>query len=394
MSPVSLASLVRPLRARDPHEEHRVASPLELFTDLCFVVAVAQAASSLHHAISAGHAGDGAVHFSLAFFGVFWAWLNFTWFGSAYDNDDLAYRLLTILQIFGSLVFAAGIPRMFEDDFRLGVMGYVIMRIALVTQWLRVSRHSPEHRTTARRYAVGVVVVQVGWICYLAVPQGIVLPGFLALGLCEAVVPAWAERSGMTPWHPHHITERYSLFFIIVLGETILASTVAIQSALDAGQAAHLVALIVGGVPLVFSLWWLYFSRDDSELLLDRSLALNMAWGYGHVLIFSSAAAVGAGLAARVDHYTHHSASSDRLTALSVTLPTAVLVVAIYAFHLAQHDRSRITVVAFASCAVVVLAGTLTPAPELVAGLACTALVAATVINPGIPSGQPAADTE
>ncbi len=110
MARESIANLVRPLRPRDPHEEHRVASPLELFTDLCFVVAVAQAASSLHHSISEGQAWKGAVYFSLAFFGVFWAWLNFTWFGSAYDNDDLAYRLLTILQIIGVLVFAAGHP--------------------------------------------------------------------------------------------------------------------------------------------------------------------------------------------------------------------------------------------------------------------------------------------
>jgi low temperature requirement protein LtrA len=387
--PVSLANLIRPLGPRDPHEEHRVASPLELFTDLCFVVAVSQAAAAVHHAISAGQVGDGAVHFGLAFFAVFWAWLNFTWFGSAYDNDDLAYRLLTILQILGSLVLAAGIPRMFEDDFRLAVTGYVVMRVALVTQWLRVARHDPERRITALRYASGVVVVQVGWVCYLAVPHNLGVVVFLVLAACELVVPAWAERPSMTPWHPHHIAERYSLFYIIVLGETILSSTIAIQAALDEGQVAHLVGLIVGGVPLVFSLWWLYFSREDADLLLDRGLAWNMTWGFGHYFVFSSAAAVGAGLAVRVDHYTHHSEASDLLSALSVTLPTAVLVVAIYVFHLVQHDRSRQTIAAFTGCALVVLAGTLTPIPEVVAGLACTALVVATVLNPQNRSPEP-----
>ena len=382
MAPGKVARLVHPLRPRDPQEEHRVASPLELFTDLCFVVAVAQAAASLHHAISDGHALHGAVYFSLAFFGVFWAWLNFTWFGSAYDNDDLAYRLLTLLQILGSLVFAAGIPRMFDGNFWLGVTGYVIMRVALVTQWLRVARHDPERRATALRYAIGVTAVQIGWICYLAVPGSVGVPAFIGLALCELLVPIWAERRGMTPWHPHHIAERYSLFFIIVLGETILASTVAIQTALDAGQAAHLIALIAGGVPLVFSLWWLYFSREDADLLLDQSLNRNMLWGFGHYFVFASAAAVGAGLAARVDHYTHHSESPDRLTALAVTLPTALLVVAIYGFHLSQHDRSRRTIGAFSACAILVLAGTFTPVPELVAGVACTALVAATIVAP------------
>ena len=182
------------------------------------MVAVSQAAAGLHHAISGGQVWSGALHFAMTFFAVFWTWLNFTWFGSAYDNDDLIFRLLTILQILGAVVLAAGIPRMFEDDFTLGVVGYVIMRTALVTQWLRVSQSDPEHRTTARRYAFGVIVVQLGWVCFLFVPQSLELVTFGALVVCELVVPAWAERSGTTPWHPHHIAERYSLFFIIVLG--------------------------------------------------------------------------------------------------------------------------------------------------------------------------------
>ncbi len=377
-------SLIRPLGPRDPLEDHRGASPLELFTDLCFVVAVSQAATALHHTISAGHAGNGAVHFVMAFFAIFWTWLNFTWFGSAYDNDDLAYRLLTILQIIGSLVLAAGIPRMFADDFSLTVTGYVIMRVALVVQWLRVSRADAQRRMTARRYALGVVLIQVAWVGYLWVPHSLGLLVFFVLAPCELVVPAWAERAGVTPWHPHHIVERYSLFFIIVLGEVILSSTVAIQQAIDSGQAAgHLIVLIAGGVPLVFSLWWLYFSREDTGAMVDRSLGRNMVWGFGHYFVFASAAAIGAGLAARTDRYVDHSASSDLLTAGSVTVPTAVLVAAIYAFHLSQHDRSPAVIGAFAGAVVVILLGTFTPVPELVAGLTAVALVVGTVLRPG-----------
>ena len=134
MTTSRLHRYVRPLTGRDPGEANRVASPLELFTDLCFVVAVAQAAAALHHEISAGRVGNGAAGFAMAFFAIFWAWLNFTWFSSAYDNDDVAYRLLTILQIVGSLMLAAGIPRMFQDGrSALAVGGYVVMRIALAS---------------------------------------------------------------------------------------------------------------------------------------------------------------------------------------------------------------------------------------------------------------------
>ncbi len=394
VSQASLRRLVRPLQARDPHEEHRVASPLELFTDLCFVVAVSQASSSLHHDISAGHVGQGVLHFAMAFFAIFWAWLNFTWFASAYDNDDLVYRLLTILQILGVLVLAAGIPRMFDDRFALSVIGYVIMRVALVTQWWRASRADPERRTTARRYAFGVVAVQLGWVGLLFLPQSLTVPAFAVLVACELSVPAWAETAGRTTWHPHHVAERYSLFFIIVLGEVILSSTVAIQTALDEGAVAgKLAMLIAGGVPLVFSLWWLYFSRDDADLLLERSNRANMIWGFGHYFVFSSTAAIGAGLAARVDYFTHHSDSSDLVTAATVTIPTAVLVLAIYVFHLKQHDRSPITIALFAVGVVVILLGTFTAVPELVAGLTCVALVAVTVVNPRSPLGGEAAGT-
>jgi low temperature requirement protein LtrA len=66
---------------------------LELFFDLCFLVAVAQASAGLHQAISDDHIGEGTLGYLLVFFAIWWAWMNFTWFASAYDIDDLAYRL-------------------------------------------------------------------------------------------------------------------------------------------------------------------------------------------------------------------------------------------------------------------------------------------------------------
>jgi hypothetical protein len=68
----------RPMLARHPHEEHRTATPLELFFDLCFVVAVTQAGDRLHHAISDGQFGHGVLGFVLVFFAIWWAWMNFS----------------------------------------------------------------------------------------------------------------------------------------------------------------------------------------------------------------------------------------------------------------------------------------------------------------------------
>ncbi|WP_425358311.1 low temperature requirement protein A [Aeromicrobium marinum] len=224
------------VRPRDPREPHRSATPLELFTDLCYVVAIAQAAAELHHSISENHVGEGLLYFAIGFFAIWWAWLNFAWYNSAYDNDDTGNRVLALWQIVGSLVLAAGVPNLFEQDFTLVVVGYSLMRIGLVLMWLRAAAGHPEGAATARRYAAGLFVAQSLWIVFLAVPDAWIVPVFLVFAAVDFAVPVVAESAGTTPWHPHHIAERYGLMFIIVLGETILATTFALQAALDDGS--------------------------------------------------------------------------------------------------------------------------------------------------------------
>jgi len=380
----ALPAFVRRLSPRDPTEEHRTASPLELLTDLCFVVAISQAASLLHHEVSHGSTGHGVLSFALSFFGIFWAWLNFTWFGSAYDNDDVGYRLITILQILGSLVYAAGISDTFErDSFVLPVVGYVIMRIALVFQWLRAARSDPDRRSVCLRYAAGITSVQVLWVLFLLLPSELAVPGFLVLVLAEISVPVIAERSLATPWHPHHIAERYGLFFIIVLGETILSTTVAIQQARAGEHPALRVGYVVaGGILIVFSLWWIYFARNTGELLArgyGEDGRESYFFGFGHYVVFASGAALGAGLAVRVDYWTHEGHASSLVSAALVTVPTATLLAAIWLILLRRERPLGRTLLPFSVALVLILATTFTPLPEVAAGLVCAALLAVEV---------------
>jgi low temperature requirement protein LtrA len=321
-----------PLRSRSPEEAHRVSTPLELLFDLVIVVAVAQAAGGLHHALAEGHAAEGVLVYSMVFFGVWWAWMNFTWFASAYDNDDVAYRLLVLLQLTGALVFAAGIPRFQHGDLTVGVTGYVLMRLSLVTLWLRAARADLERRQCALRYALGVLLVQGAWVGLLFVPKSLGVLGFWALALCELAVPAWAERRGGTRWHPEHIAERYGLFTLITLGESILAASVAVRSATEAGATAMgLLSVIVGGLLIVFSFWWLYFERPAHDVLTSSKTAF--IWGYSHYFVFASAAAVGAGLAVAVDHAAHHAEISDVAAGAAVAVPVAVFLSCLWMLH-------------------------------------------------------------
>jgi low temperature requirement protein LtrA len=319
----------RRMSGRHPEEQNRSATPLELLFDLTFVVAVAVAAAELHHFLAEGTVGHAVLAYLIVFFAVWWAWMNFSWFASAYDTDDVPYRLLTLVQMGGVLVLAAGIPAAFEHfEFQIVVIGYVIMRLALVAQWLRAAAEHSEGRPAAIRYAIGVTVVQAAWVARLWVPGVVGWITFAALFVAELAVPVWAESSGrLTPWHRGHITERYGLFTIIVLGEVVLSSTAAVQGALSAGRASvGLLAAAAGGLLLVFGMWWSYFKHAASEQL-RLSLPVALTWGYGHFVVFGSIAALGAGLQVVIDTIVHTSHVGPTFAAFTVAVPLAVFLV-------------------------------------------------------------------
>ena len=388
MSDVIPVPLRRRMSGRDPDEEHRTSTPLELFFDLCFVVAVATAAAQLHHGLSEGHLGD-LPGYLAAFFAIWWAWMGYTWLASAYDCDDVIFRLLTFVVMAGVLVLAVGLPKLFEEgNSATAVAGYVLMRLATVALWLRAARDHADRRRTALLYAAGVTFVQLLWIARLAVhEQALVWTTFLALLVAELAVPLRAERlGGATPWHPEHIAERYSLFTIIVLGEVLLATTQAIQGFVARGTVTLSLGLvIVGGLLTVFSMWWLYFKRPYAEMLRIRTIAV-WPFGYGHYFVFASVAAVGAALATTVDVVEHEAHLSSRSTGLTLAVAVAVFVVVLAGIH-AWGARARSSLVSALVVAGLVLAvGLLGLDPGwtvLLVGLVMVGAVAQHVVSTG-----------
>ncbi|WP_275466817.1 low temperature requirement protein A [Streptomyces noursei] len=365
---------------RNPGEPNRTATSLELFFDLCFVVAVAQASTSLRGALTEGDYAGGALRFGLVFFTIWWAWMNFTWFASAYDPDDVTYRLTVLVQITGSLVLAAGVRRAFEHgDLHIITLGYVVLRTTLAALWVRAALSDPARRRTTLRFAAGVMVCQFGWVGLLLVPEPVRLPGIVVMIVAEVSVPVWAQSAGMTPWHPRHIAERYELFTLIVLGECVAAATVAVRGAFDRHQGTGaLYALATGGLLVAFAMWWLYFARPAHTLLATTHQAhrRRFLWAYGHYLVFASATAEGAGLAAYADHVTRHTQGSSVAAGAAVTVPAAVFLITVWVVHLRPHQRSRAERIPFPVAAVGVLAAAWSPAPVLLAGVLLAGLIA------------------
>ncbi len=330
-------STSRPRHGRDPHEPHRVSTPLELLFDLSFVVAIALAAAQLHHG-EANHHWSAVPQYLAAFFGIWWAWMNYTWFASAYDTDDTLFRLLTMAQMFGVLVFAVGVEGFFSGDFRAAVLGYALMRLALVTQWLLAARDDALRRRTCLRYAVGILVLQLLWVLRLLIPQTWLWPSFVLLVGLELLVPVWAERAGGTPWHPHHIAERYGLMVIITLGECVLGAANAVANLWrTGGWTADLALVGLGSMLLVLCVWWIYSLLPSGDLL-HHHRERAFVWGYWHYVVFAAIAAMGAGLEVVADTLaapaspdgTGGHAVTPLLAMGTVAVPLTVVLVALW----------------------------------------------------------------
>lgn len=350
---------------RDPHEKHRAATPLELFFDLTFVIAFGVAGSQFAHEIAEGHLVPGLLGFGFAMFAVIWAWINFTWFASAYDTDDWVFRLVTMVQILGVLILAMGIEPMFHSiveghhvDNRVIVGGYVLMRLALVTQWVRASRQDPARRDTCLRYAKYLAAVQLGWIALLVFDTDVFTTFLLVIPLIalEMLTPYAAERKDRTPWHAHHIAERYGLLAIIALGECLIGAIETLRAIVaNHGWSVDAALVGFGGTALAFGMWWVYFMLPAGRALHIRRHR-SFLFGYGHIPVFAAIAATGAGLhvaAYYIDHEAHISAAA---AVASIAIPVAIFKVALTWLYSVMMGPDR-TVIIVAAGITLALAG-------------------------------------
>jgi len=327
--PSSPISLVRPILLRDPDEENRTSTNLELFFDLVFVVTISAIAQQWHHAIITGHLEHGLISFVEMVFAVWWAWMGFTWFANFFDPDDVPYRLMVLVQLLASLGLATGVPHIFaDDDFRILVGCYVVIRVVMAAQWLRAGRANPELRRYCHRWAYGILLVQVGWVVFGFVLRGLTpwqtVPYFALGVVVELAVPAYAHRlpEAAVP-HSEHVSERYGLFTIIILGEMVLVASTAFNTALSDHR--HLGTLLAGAISagvLAFCLWWLYFDFIGEYDLTDQRIAF--IWGYGHYFVYGTLTAIGGTLAALLEQVAREDAApNNTVLALTLTIPVA-----------------------------------------------------------------------
>lgn len=360
----------RPMSGRDPHEQNRAATPLEALFDLTFASCFGLAAAQFSHMLAEAHYAAALIGFGFSSFAICWAWINFSWFSSAYDTDDWGFRLLTMIQMIGVVIVAIGLPQMFTSiehgehlDNKVIVLGYVVMRIPMVFQWLRAASQDPKRRRTCLTYAIAISIAQVGWIAQIFIDASI-----SATLLCAAVLaaiefagPLVAEgKDGGTPWHAHHIAERYSLFALIALGEGIVGTAAAVSAVVEArGWNIDAALVCIAGIGLTFSMWWVYDLLPSAAILHDhRDRAF--IWGYGQIVSIASIVATGAGLHVAAYYIEHKSHAGALATLFCTAIPVSVFLVSVYALHgylvrqsNALHSWLLAVIAAIVACAII-----------------------------------------
>jgi low temperature requirement protein LtrA len=238
-------------------------SPLELFFDLVFVLAITQCtALMIHHPT-----WDGLAQGLLVLGVLWWTWVAYSWLTSVVDPEDDAVRMTIFVAMAAVLVLALCVPRAFGSLGLTFAVAYGIVRYAQIALFLLASRDDPGLRHSVNGLAIGTAV-GVGLLATASFFDGWTQGAIWALALALDVgAPYFAIDSSGWKLAPRHFAERHGLILIVALGESIVAIGVAAELSLDAG----IVAAAALGIGLVAALWWIYF--DVVALVAERRLA-------------------------------------------------------------------------------------------------------------------------
>ncbi|WP_234835110.1 low temperature requirement protein A [Mycolicibacterium stellerae] len=286
--------LIEPPRLRT--DEDRTATRLELFFDLAYVLVVGE----LSTAFAKDLTWHGLLVFSALFTVTWWSWVTTTLYANRFDTNDVPYKLAKLGLTFAIVVMAAAASRATAGDAAYFVAAYVATRVVLLVLYARAYRHVPDARPTMRFYLAGAVAGAGLWSMSLLF-SGPPMYVLWALGvLCEAFAPLLATRfGGSIPLHEEHLPERFGLFAILVLGESIASTVVSLHDT-DWRLMSFVMAVVVFVVTA--ALWWSYFelgAAAANQRLIDEDSQSNSShdrFVYGHLPVVMGLTAVGIGV--------------------------------------------------------------------------------------------------
>ena len=242
-------------------EEERV-TPLELFFDLVFVLAITQCTALMADEPTWTGLAKGLAVLAV----LWWCWGAYAWLTSVVDPEEGAVRIVMFGAMAGLLVAALCVPQAFDDSALLFAAAYGVVRVAHIALFVLASRDDPGLRYSVLMLAVSTTLA-VGLLVAAASADGWAQGAlWCAAILLDISGPAFF---GVEGWKlvPGHFAERHGLILIIAIGESIVAIGIGVTVGVDAG----IVTAAVAGTAVAAALWWLYF--DVVALVAQRRLA-------------------------------------------------------------------------------------------------------------------------
>lgn len=331
------------LRTKDA-EGHRAATWLELFYDLAFVVAVAVLAARLLSDVSFGGLASYFGYFAL----LWWLWASHTYYADRYDTDDLVYRLLAAGQMVAVVVIAASLSPDEAASTRAFAFGYATSRILLVAMYWRAYRHVAETRALVRGYLIGFGLAALVWTASAFVPDDSrVVLWSIAFAIDLATPWVMRKEQARVPLDVSHLPERFGLFTILVLGESIAAVVMGLGHSHWALTPTITAAL---GVGVATALWWLYFDNARGAVV-RRDASVRRAWRptvwiYTHMPLAAALAASGVAVEVAVSESGHGPMPSPNRWLLvgSIAAVLATLALIQFASAVVPNRESRYVV--------------------------------------------------
>jgi low temperature requirement protein LtrA len=304
--------LLAPPRLRT--EDDRAATRLELFFDLAYVLVIHQLALALKDDLG----WHGVVTFAGLFVVTWWSWVTTTLYANRFDTNDILYRVFKLAATFAVAVMAASAATAVGGDGTVAfAVGYIATRVILAGLYLRAWRHIRDVRVTINLYFAATAVSALIWTISLLTPSPITyILWAVGIGI-EAMAPFAATRWGPdVPLHLEHLPERFGLFVILVLGESISAIVLGMHDTHWAWSSLSVAAL---GFTITAAVWWMYFDIGGAEaktLLQDDDSAVGSGradgYIYGHLPLTLGAALLGVGIEQYVLHPVGELTSAGR----------------------------------------------------------------------------------
>ncbi|MGB3716482.1 MAG: low temperature requirement protein A [Candidatus Promineifilaceae bacterium] len=272
-------------------QKERHATWLELFLDLVFVVAVAQ----LGHLLSQDLSFSRLLVFVGLYFPIWYAWFHHTLYADRFDTDNFSHRFLTFAFMLGVVGLAANIPGVLIDTSIYFAASMVTIKLIMIVLYQRCV-HIEVARPLAIRLSSIFLISGTLWLISIFVPT----PWRFWLWAAAVVFEFAAvfHRStrmkyAVLPLTESHVVERWGLFTIIVLGESVAAI---VNGASESGFQIQTALIGILGLLLIFGYWWIYFENTDGSALKGLGGWWPVVWLYGHLPLVMSLTALGVGI--------------------------------------------------------------------------------------------------